>query len=155
MNINLKLPAIAISLLLLPSPFVRTMVAQTPEAQSTPATPATPDASAPAAKPVQEPAARMKRLAKELSLTDDQKTALKPILKDQYDQLVAIQADTTLSDKQRKKKNREVNMDANTKMEAILTDDQKAKVQAAMHKGKGGGGEEAPAPAAPAPNAGV
>jgi hypothetical protein len=82
-------------------------------------------------------------LTTRLKLTDDQQTKLKPILADRDTQNAAIRGDQTLAREDRMAKMMKVRTDTDGKINAILTDDQKAeykKMNDEMRARMGGGG---------------
>jgi protein CpxP len=79
------------------------------------------------------------KIVSQLNLPDDQKAKVDPIVDADAKQLRAIKADTTLTDDARKAKNSEVRKDTETKLKAVLTDEQWKKYQElkAAHKSAG------------------
>lgn len=82
--------------------------------------------------------ARHEKMAEKLGLTDDQKTQIKSIHQDAKAQAQAIKNDSTLTPEQKKAKMKELREQTKTKTEALLTPEQKEKMQQARanHKGK-------------------
>jgi len=82
----------------------------------------------------------MDKMAKELNLTADQQAQLKTIHQDAQQQKQAIQKDSSLSADQKKAKMNELREQTKSKTEAILTPEQKEKMEQmhASHKGKKG-----------------
>jgi Spy/CpxP family protein refolding chaperone len=80
------------------------------------------------------------KMAKELGLTDDQKSQMKTIHQDARKQAQAIKNDSSLSADQKKAKMKELHEQTMAKSEAILTPEQKQKMEQlkAEHKGKRG-----------------
>jgi protein CpxP len=76
-----------------------------------------------------DPSARLERLSKELKLTDEQKTQLKPILEDQQKQFQALRDDTTMTREERMSKLQEIRKSTQERMNSVLTPDQQAKLQ--------------------------
>jgi periplasmic protein CpxP/Spy len=68
-------------------------------------------------------------MAKELGLTADQKTKLKAIQQDQRKQAKALKADTSLSQDQKVAKLKELRQSGMEKRDAILTAEQREKLQ--------------------------
>ena len=64
-------------------------------------------------------------LGKKLGLSSDQVNQIKPVLEDRTQKMQALQADTTLSQQDRRAKAHEITQDSNTKIEAVLNDTQK------------------------------
>jgi periplasmic protein CpxP/Spy len=87
------------------------------------------DQSAPPAASSQRampsPDKQAKRLAKELNLTPDQVTQIKPILADRTQQMQALQADTSMAQADRRAKAKSIMADSNSKIEGVLNDQQK------------------------------
>jgi len=67
-------------------------------------------------------------MAKQLGLSKDQKSQLKPIRKEAKAQIKAIKADTTLSKSERKARIKAVRADAMSKTNAVLSPAQQAKL---------------------------
>jgi periplasmic protein CpxP/Spy len=104
-----------------------------PPATTPPADAAAPAPAAPSDDAAPKPkkrgggtARQLNFLAEKLTLTDDQKTKVGAILKDQMGQMKTVHDDTTLSDDDRKAKLAAVNASTKTQIRALLTDDQKA-----------------------------
>ncbi|HSU33844.1 MAG TPA: hypothetical protein VLJ11_21635 [Bryobacteraceae bacterium] len=74
-----------------------------------------------------DPDREVQRLGKLLNLTDDQKNQIKPILADRQQQMQSLMQDSSLQPKERHEKMRSIMEDSNTKVKAVLNDDQKAK----------------------------
>jgi Spy/CpxP family protein refolding chaperone len=95
------------------------------------------------------------RLAKELNLTPDQQNQLKPVFEETRTKVQAIHQDTSLSQEQKRAKIKEIHDANKSKIEAVLTPEQKQKFDSLRkergRKGRGGhggpegrGGNEAP-----------
>ena len=95
------------------------------------AAPQTQDQSAPqqSSQPVErhqaDPNRQVRMLAKRLNLTADQQNQLLPILTSRNEQMQSIRGDASLSNEDRRTKMRAAREDADTKIRALLTDDQK------------------------------
>ena len=72
---------------------------------------------------------RMKHVAKELNLTEDQKAKMKSSMQAQHQQMKAIQGDTSLSADQKKAKVKELHEQSRADFQAMLTPDQQQKWQ--------------------------
>ncbi|HTI97306.1 MAG TPA: hypothetical protein VL527_00275 [Dongiaceae bacterium] len=72
---------------------------------------------------------RLEMLAKQLDLTEAQKEKLKPILKDQAEQLKALRADTNMSRDDKMAKLKEIRESLNAQLKTILTPEQMEKWQ--------------------------
>ncbi|MFA6544553.1 MAG: hypothetical protein WCS99_09020 [Limisphaerales bacterium] len=72
---------------------------------------------------------RMKRMAEALSLTDEQKAKIEPILKEEGEKLRAIFQDQNASREEKGKKMQEARKDISAKMKAVLTPEQAEKFE--------------------------
>lgn len=79
---------------------------------------------------------RLDWLSKQLDLTDDQKTKLKPILDDESKQMKTVHEDTSLSQDQKRDKMKEIRATTNSKIEDILTPDQQKKFKELNAEGR-------------------
>ena len=79
---------------------------------------------------------RLRRMSKELNLTDDQKEKLKPILQDEAQQMKSVQADNSLTAQQRRKKMREIHKTFEPQVQAVLTPEQRDKLKNMKHEGR-------------------
>ena len=70
---------------------------------------------------------RLEWLSKELNLTDEQKTKVKPILEDEGKQVKAAREDTSLSQEQKHDKMKQIHETTNSQINDILTPDQQKK----------------------------
>ena len=114
----------AITLLALTMPAA--MRAQDPP--PTPAqAPAQADDSTPAPARTRTPEQLLKFYDSKLTLTDDQKDQLKPLIADRQQKLQALRADTTMRPRDRMKKAEAIEQDSDKKMNAVLTPDQQKK----------------------------
>jgi Spy/CpxP family protein refolding chaperone len=94
------------------------------------------------------------RLTKQLDLTDDQQTKLKPILEAGHTQMQTIHQDSTLSQQDKMAKMKDARESLNSQINAVLTPDQQTKFAAMQekmrnHRHGGGGPDAGGAPAAP------
>jgi periplasmic protein CpxP/Spy len=80
---------------------------------------------------------RLMRLTKRLSLTDDQKEKLRPILQDEEKQMKAVDEDTSLTPQQKHRKMRDIHRASRSQMDSILTEEQKQKLPPERHHGGG------------------
>lgn len=101
-------------------------------AQDQPAAGASPPAAASQAPPsdaqphrAPNPQRQAKMMARRLSLTPDQESAIEPILADRQQQVQSARADTTLAPRARRQKVKGIQQDSDNKIEAILNDTQK------------------------------
>jgi len=85
----------------------------------------------------------LQELKKQLNLTDDQTTKLKPILTSQMQDMQALRSDTSLTPQQKRAKMMEIHQKYSPQVNAILTPEQQAKWKSMrremMEKHKGGG----------------
>ena len=72
-----------------------------------------------------DPAEQLARMTKRYNLSADQQTQIKPILAAQQTQMEAVHGDSSLSRDDRMTKMMSIRSDSKTKIEAVLTDDQK------------------------------
>ena len=72
------------------------------------------------------------RIAKQLDLTDDQKTKAKPIFDDMIQQMKDLRADTTIAPTDKREKMKEIRTATADKLKDILTPDQLAKFKKAL-----------------------
>lgn len=76
------------------------------------------------------------RLGKELNLSADQVAQIKPILADRQQQMRALRTDTSLSKQDKHAKAKAAFEDSNTKIEAVLNDQQKQKFEQMLQERK-------------------
>lgn len=81
---------------------------------------------------------RLQMLSERLSLTDDQKGKLKPILQDQMQQMKAVHEDSSLSPEQKKSKMNSIHESVHEQINAVLTPEQQTKFKQMQqeHMGK-------------------
>ena len=79
----------------------------------------------------------LRRLSKRLNLTDDQKEKIRPIFQEEEKQLTGLETDSTLTAQQKHKKTREIRRSSKSQMDAILTPEQKEKVQGGRTRDEG------------------
>ncbi len=75
------------------------------------------------------PDQELSHLTKALDLTSDQQTQIKPILQDRHDQLMQLHQDGSLSRDARMAKMKTLDDESNTKLQAVLNDQQKTKYE--------------------------
>ena len=73
------------------------------------------------------PDQQLERLSKALNLTDDQKQQIRPILQDRQEKIQSVRSDASLSREDRMNKMRSTFEETNSKIRAILNDEQKPK----------------------------
>jgi protein CpxP len=71
------------------------------------------------------PDEQLARMTKELNLTPDQATQVKPILVDRQQQMMTLRQDQSMSQEDKMDKMKSLREDSNTKIAAILNDTQK------------------------------
>jgi protein CpxP len=87
--------------------------------------------SAPATKAEKKTAhkERKEKMAKELGLTDQQKQQMKSLQQDQRKQMKAVRDDSSLTQEQKQEKFKEIHKAGMEKRDALLTPDQREKMQ--------------------------
>lgn len=107
-----------------------------------------------------DPDTRLQHMTQQLDLTPDQQSQIKPLLVKRRQKLAALRSDQSTSPQDRRAKARAIREETHSKIEAILTDQQKQKF-AAMQQNmrRGGGPNQGPPPtadgAAPPPSGGT
>jgi len=76
-----------------------------------------------------DPSQQLRRLAKKLNLTSEQQDQLLPILTDRQQQMTALLNDGSLSAQDRHAKARTLREDSDSKIKAVLNDQQKQEYQ--------------------------
>ncbi len=95
---------------------------------------------------------QLKRMTKQLNLSADQQSQIKPILDSRQQQMQALWQDQSLSRQDRRQKMMGIQQDSSSKIEAVLSDSQKQQYEAMQqkmseHRMHGqGGGDQAPPP---------
>ena len=80
------------------------------------------------------PDAMLEHMSQELSLTDDQKAKLKPILEDQAKQMQELRKDTSSSDQDRHAKMKQIHESTMSQVRPILNADQQKKLEEMMSR---------------------
>ncbi len=98
-----------------------------------------------------DPDKQLQHMTKELGLSADQQSQIKPVLVDRDQQMQALFSDQSLSQQDRRAKARSIQQGSRSKIEAVLNDQQKQKFEAMQQRmrqgGPGGpGGQNAPPP---------
>ncbi len=76
------------------------------------------------------PQARLDRMSQKLSLTDDQKEKILPILQDESQKAQALRADTSMSEQDKRSKFRQMHQDTMSQIRPLLTQEQQQKLDA-------------------------
>jgi Spy/CpxP family protein refolding chaperone len=123
---------------LLPSLICGLVTAISPALLAQDAPAATSPAASPAASPAPDAAKQrvdpLERLTTALTLTDDQKAKIKPILDARQEKMKALKGDTTLTDEQKQAKRKEIFDAGNADIKALLTPDQVKKFEDLQQK---------------------
>ncbi len=97
------------------------------------------------------PERELEHMTKALDLTSDQQAQIKPILQDRHDQMMQLHQDQSMSQSDRMTKMQALDQSSNSKVEAVLNDQQKTKYEQMiqrreqhMHGGNGQGGDAQP-----------
>lgn len=88
-----------------------------------------------------DPDRELQHLTRELNLSSDQQSQIKPLLVDQQQKMQALFQDESLAQEDRHAKAKSISDDTHSKIEALLTDEQKPKYEAMqqrMHRGPEG-----------------
>ena len=101
-----------------------------------------------------DPDQQLKHMTQALDLSADQQSQIKPVLVDRDQQMQALFSDQSLQQQDRRAKARSIMQSSNSKIEAVLNDEQKQKFEAMQQRmrrgGMGGpGGQGAPPPPPP------
>ena len=96
-----------------------------------PATAAAQDSGddSPGARKLPTPEEVVGKLDSKLSLSDDQKTKITPIIADRQQQMRAVATDSSMRRFQKARKMKSIYQDSDKKIKAVLTDDQKKKYE--------------------------
>jgi len=98
------------------------------------------------------PDEQLKHMTKELGLSSDQQSQIRPVLQDRQQKIQAVFQDQSLSREDRHSKMMAIRTDSEGKITALLTDQQKQKYQAMQERmqerrgGQGQGGDNGPPP---------
>ena len=108
--------------------------------------------------PAQMEAHQLDRMTHELNLTPDQVTQVKAIADARHTQMMALREDTTMAQPDKRAKMMAIHQDAQAKVRALLTEEQKPKYDAMIarekarmehhHDGAGAGAPPTPPPSA-------
>ena len=78
--------------------------------------------------------AMLERMSKELNLTDDQKTKIKPILEEQTKQMQDARQSTSTSDQDRRAEMKQIHENTMSQIRPILNSDQQKKLEEMMSR---------------------
>lgn len=87
---------------------------------------------------------RRAKMAEELGLSEDQKTKMGEVMKEQAEKRKALREDTTLSDEDKKAKGKALREESISKVKGILTAEQFEKWQKMQQTRRGPGGPDGP-----------
>ena len=94
-----------------------------------------------------DPDTQLQHMTQQLDLTADQQSQIKPLLVERQQKLEALRDDQSTSQDDRRAKARTISQETHSKIEAILTDQQKQKFAAMQeHMRRGGGPNQGPPP---------
>ncbi len=95
-----------------------------------------------------DPDQQLQHMTRQLDLSADQQSQIKPILVDRQQKMQAVFQDQSLSREDRRAKMQSIRQDGQSKIEAVLNDQQKQKFEAMQERGRGRGrgGENGPPP---------
>lgn len=98
-----------------------------------------------------DPNKQLEHMTKELDLTADQQSQIKPVLMERQQKLQALFQNQSLSQDDRRVQARSVVEDSNSKIQAVLNDQQKQKFAAMQQRMRRGPGGPPPGEAPPQP----
>jgi ABC-type uncharacterized transport system ATPase subunit len=117
-------------------------------AQDNAAPPQEQDHSTRGAHPM-DPDRMLQRLTRELDLTADQQSQIKPLLVDHQQKVEALVQDQSVSQQDRHAKMKTLSEDMHSKIAAVLTDQQKQKFESMLQRTHRGGENSPPPPPQP------
>ena len=97
------------------------------------------------------PDRQLERLTQELNLTADQQSQIKPLLVDRNQRMQTLMQNQSLADDDRRTQAKTIRDDTDSKIMAILSDDQKQKYTAMQERMQHRGGQGQPEQAPPQP----
>lgn len=97
-----------------------------------------------------DPNRQLERMTRELDLTADQQSQIKPILVDRQQKMEALFQDQSASQEDRRAKMQSIRQDSRSRIEAVLNDQQKQKYET-MEQNMGRRGRGGPPPDGSAP----
>jgi protein CpxP len=97
------------------------------------------------------PDRQLEHMTKELGLSADQQSQIKPLLVDRQQKVEALFQDQSVSGEDRRAKMQSIRQETQGKIEAVLNDQQKQKFEAMQERMRGRGGPGAPSEGAPQP----
>lgn len=93
-----------------------------------------------------DPDQQLQHMTRQLDLSADQQSQIKPLLVDRQQKMQALFQDQSLSREDRRAKMQSIRQDTQSKIEAVLNDQQKQKFEAMQERGRGRRGENGPPP---------
>ncbi len=85
-------------------------------------------------RPMMDPEQQIQRMQKQLNLSDDQMSQIRPILADAQKQSMDVRSDTSLAQPDRRAKMMAIHQDSMAKVKSVLTADQRVKFDQMMDK---------------------
>ncbi len=94
------------------------------------------------------PDEQLQHMTRQLDLSADQQSQIKPILVDRQQKMQAVFQDQSLAREDRRAKMQSIRQDSQSKIEVVLNDQQKQKFEAMQERGRGRerGGQNGPPP---------
>jgi protein CpxP len=126
-------------------------------AQDAPAPPSDQNQAAPPAQGMghrgmrMDPDRQLERLTRELNLTTDQQTQIKPLLVERQQKMQALFQDESVAPEDRRTQGRTIMQGTNSSIKALLNDDQKQKFEAMQERMRSNRTDGASGGAAPPP----
>jgi hypothetical protein len=98
-----------------------------------------------------DPDRQLERLTRELNLTTDQQTQIKPLLVERQQKMQALFQDQSVAPEDRRTQGRTIMQGTNSSIKALLNDDQKQKFEAMQERMRSNRPDSGPGGAAPPP----
>jgi NACalpha-BTF3-like transcription factor len=93
-----------------------------------------------------DPDQQLQHLTRQLDLSADQQSQIKPILIERQQKMQALFQDPSVAREDRRAKMQSLRQDTRSRIEAVLNDQQKQKFEAMQARRRGRGGENGPPP---------
>jgi Spy/CpxP family protein refolding chaperone len=93
-----------------------------------------------------DPDQQLQRMTKQLDLSADQQSQMKPLLVERQQKMEALFQDQSLAPEDRRAKMQSIRQESQSKIEAVLNDQQKQKFEAMQERRGRRGGENGPPP---------